>query len=126
MLIHNGTIVTTQGLARLDIRVRDEIIVNIAHDLAPEQDEHVVDAGNLLVFPGFIDSHVHFRDPGATHKEDFLSGTQAALAGGVTTILDMPNTQPPTDSIAHLHEKIALAAKKAVVDYGFYFGATDT
>jgi dihydroorotase (multifunctional complex type) len=126
MLIRNGTIVSTQGPARLDIRVRDEIIVDIAPDLAPEQDEHVVDASNLLVFPGFVDSHVHFRDPGATHKEDFLSGTQAALAGGVTTILDMPNTQPPTDTLAHLHEKMKLVAPKAVVDYGFYFGATDT
>jgi dihydroorotase len=126
MLIRNGAIVTTQGLARLDIRLRGEIIVEIALDLAPEQGEQVADASNLLIFPGFIDTHVHFRDPGATYKEDFLTGTQAALAGGVTTILDMPNTQPPTDSIAHLHEKMALAATKAVVDYGFYFGATDS
>jgi dihydroorotase (multifunctional complex type) len=126
MLIHNGTIVTTQGPARLDVRARGEIIVEVAPDLGPEQDEQVIDASNLLVFPGFIDTHVHFRDPGATHKEDFLSGTLSALAGGVTTILDMPNTQPPTDSITHLHEKMTLAATKTVVDYGFYFGATDT
>jgi dihydroorotase-like cyclic amidohydrolase len=126
MLIRNGSVVLTQGPARLDIRVRNEIIVEIAQDLAPEHDEHIVDASGLFVLPGFIDSHVHFRDPGAPHKEDFLSGTHAALAGGVTTILDMPNTQPPTDSRAHLDEKIALASTKAVVDYGFYFGATDT
>jgi dihydroorotase len=126
MLIHNGVVVLTPGLERLDIRVRDEIIVEIAQDLAPEHDEHVVDASGLLVLPGFIDSHVHLRDPGAPHKEDFLSGTRAALAGGVTTILDMPNTQPPTDSRTHLDEKLALASAKAVVDYGFYFGATDT
>ena len=107
MLIRNGNVVLTQGPERLDIRVRNEIIVEIAQDLAPEHDEHVVDASGLLVLPGFIDSHVHFRDPGAPHKEDFLSGTQAALAGGVTTILDMPNTHPPTDSRAHLDEKMA-------------------
>lgn len=126
MLIHNGIVVLTQGPKRLDIRVRDEIIIEIAQDLTPEHDEHIVDASTLLVLPGFIDSHVHFRDPGAPHKEDFLSGTRAALAGGVTTILDMPNTQPPTDSRTHLDEKIALASTKAVVDYGLYFGATDT
>ncbi|GER91176.1 dihydroorotase [Dictyobacter vulcani] len=78
-----------------------------------------------MVLPGFIDSHVHFRDPGGAHKEDFLSGTRAALAGGVTTVLDMPNTQPPTDTREHLLEKMSLVAGKAVVDYGLYFGATD-
>ncbi len=126
MLIRNGVVVSPQAPHRLDIRVHGESIVEIAQNLVPEQDEQVVDASGLLVFPGFIDSHVHFRDPGAPHKEDFLSGTRAALAGGVTTILDMPNTQPPTDSRAHLLEKAALASAKAVVDYGFYFGATDT
>ena len=126
MLIRNGVLVLTQGLERLDIRVRNEIIVEIAQDLTSEHNEHVVDASGLLVLPGFIDSHVHFRDPGAPHKEDFLSGTQAALAGGVTTILDMPNTQPPTASRAYLDEKITRASTKAVVDYGLYFGATDT
>jgi dihydroorotase (multifunctional complex type) len=126
MLIRNGVVVTAQETRRLDIRVRAEIIVEIAPDLTPEQDEQVVEASGLLVFPGFIDSHVHFRDPGAPQKEDFLSGTRAALAGGVTTVLDMPNTQPPTDSHARLIEKTALVAPKAVVDYGFYFGATET
>jgi dihydroorotase len=126
MLIRNGTVVLMQGPAHLDIRVRNEIILEIAPELVPEHDEQIIDASRLLVFPGFIDSHVHFRDPGAPLKEDFLSGTRAALAGGVTTILDMPNTQPPTDSHAHLREKFALVAPKAVVDYGLYFGATDT
>jgi dihydroorotase (multifunctional complex type) len=126
MLIRNGVVLLTRRPERLDIRIRDEIIVEIAQGLAPEQDEYVVDASGLLVLPGLIDSHVHFRDPGAPHKEDFLSGTRAALAGGVTSVLDMPNTQPPTDSRTHLDEKIALASTKAVVDYGFYFGATDT
>ena len=126
MLIRNGMVVLPQGPARLDIRVQNETISEIASDLAPEQDEPVVDANGLLVLPGFIDSHVHFRDPGAPHKEDFLSGTSAALAGGVTTILDMPNTQPSTASRVYLQEKMALVAPKAVVDYGLYFGATDT
>jgi len=126
MLIRNGTLALANGPIRLDIRTRDEKIVDLAENLTLEEGEYVVDASGLLVLPGLIDSHVHFREPGATHKEDFLSGTQAALAGGVTTILDMPNTQPSTDSRDHLAEKAALASKKAVVDYGFYFGATDT
>ncbi|HEY4384325.1 MAG TPA: dihydroorotase family protein [Ktedonobacteraceae bacterium] len=126
MIICNGVVVLASGPTRLDIRTRGEILVELAADLTPEQGEEVIDATGLLVLPGFIDSHVHFREPGGTHKEDFLSGTQAALAGGVTTILDMPNTSPTTDSRARLAEKIALIAPKAVVDYGLYLGATDT
>ncbi|GCE09819.1 dihydroorotase [Dictyobacter aurantiacus] len=125
MLIRNGIVVLTDGPVRLDVRTQGEKISELAAQLVPEPDEQVIEAEGMMVLPGFIDSHVHFRDPGGTHKEDFLSGTRAALAGGVTTILDMPNTQPPTDSRAHLQEKMALVAPKAVVDYGFYFGATD-
>ena len=126
MLIRDGLLILPGGSVRLDIRTDDEKIVNLAEDLTPEYGEYVVDAAGRLVLPGFIDSHVHFREPGDTHKEDFYSGTSAALAGGVTTILDMPNTQPPTDSRDRLAEKAALATTKAVVDYGFYLGATDS
>jgi carbamoyl-phosphate synthase/aspartate carbamoyltransferase/dihydroorotase len=76
--------------------------------------------------PGLIDAHVHLREPGYTHKEDFYSGTVAALAGGVTTVLDMPNTQPPTATPARLREKVALAQAKAVCDVGLFVGATST
>lgn len=126
MLICNGLVVLPEGSAHLDIRTAGEKIVALAEHLTPEAGEEVIEANGHLVLPGFIDSHVHFREPGATHKEDFLSGTRAALAGGVTTILDMPNTQPPTDSRERLAEKAALAASKAVVDYGFYLGATES
>ena len=126
MLIRNGLLILPDGSVRLDIRTGNEKIVNLAENLTPEQGEYVVDAARRLVLPGFIDSHVHFREPGDTHKEDFYSGTSAALAGGVTTILDMPNTQPPTVGRDRLAEKAALASTKAVVDYGFYLGATDS
>ncbi len=126
MLIRQGLVVLPEGLARLDIRTAGEKIAALAEHLAPEAGEEVIDAGGRLVLPGLIDSHVHFREPGGTHKEDFLTGTQAALAGGVTTILDMPNTQPPTVNRERLAEKAALAAEKAVVDYGFYLGATES
>ena len=128
MLIRNGLVVSQQSLTpvNLDIRVQNEIITELASNLTPEANEQVIDASGMLVLPGFIDTHVHFRDPGAPQKEDFFTGTLAALAGGVTTILDMPNTQPPTNSRENLAHKVAQTAPKAVVDYGFYFGATDT
>jgi len=76
--------------------------------------------------PGLIDAHVHLREPGYTHKEDFYSGTVAALAGGVTTVLDMPNTQPPTATPERFREKVALARAKAVCDVGLFVGSTST
>jgi len=76
--------------------------------------------------PGLVDAHVHLREPGYVHKEDLYSGTAAALAGGVTTLLDMPNTQPPTATPERLMEKARLAAAKAVCDVGLFVGATST
>jgi dihydroorotase-like cyclic amidohydrolase len=78
--------------------------------------------GKLITLPGLIDPHVHLRDPGQTHKEDFLSGTSAALAGGYTTVMDMPNNAEPITTLEKLEEKMALASQKAVCDIGFHFG----
>lgn len=72
--------------------------------------------------PGFIDIHAHFRDPGQTHKEDFYTGTLSAISGGVTTVFDMPNNKPPVTSSKTLNEKLKIASRKAVSDYGLYFG----
>lgn len=77
-----------------------------------------------LRLPGLIDAHVHLREPGYTQKEDFHSGTCAALAGGVTTVLDMPNTEPPTSTSRRLQEKVDLVRAKAVCDVGLFVGAT--
>src|SRR3989338_10623421 len=85
--------------------------------------EEIIDAKGNLVIPGVIDCHVHFREPGLTHKEDFVSGSYAAAKGGITTILDMPNTMPPTITVANLEEKRKLA-QKSIVNYGFHFGST--
>ncbi len=79
-----------------------------------------------LELPGLIDIHVHLRDPGATHKEDFATGTAAALAGGVVAVVDMPNNTPPTVDEQSLQQKIDLARKKARCDFAFYLGATTT
>ncbi len=77
-----------------------------------------------LRLSGLVDAHVHLREPGYTHKEDFHSGTCAALAGGVTTVLDMPNTEPPTSTPRRLQEKVELARARAVCDVGLFVGAT--
>lgn len=78
----------------------------------------------LVTLPGLVDAHVHLREPGYVHKEDFRTGTRAALAGGVTTVLDMPNTQPPTATPERLREKARLAAASALCDVGLFVGAT--
>lgn len=80
----------------------------------------------LIRLPGLIDAHVHLREPGYEHKEDYASGTAAALAGGVTVMLDMPNTQPPTATPALLQDKVQRAAAKARCDIGIFVGATTT
>jgi dihydroorotase len=106
-------------LARLCIGIEGGVITRVAKDL--EGDE-VYDFGGKLVIPAAIDSHVHMRDPGATHKEDFCTGTLAALHGGVTCVLDMPNTSPPTTTLEALREKARIAAAKSHVDYGLFAG----
>ena len=84
--------------------------------------ERVYNYGNKLILPSAIDAHVHMRDPGATHKEDFSTGTLAALNGGVTCILDMPNTDPPATTIGALREKARIAASKSLADFGLFAG----
>ena len=85
----------------------------------------IIDAKGLLVLPGLIDVHVHLRDPGQTYKEDFTSGTRAALAGGITTVMDMPNNTKPTVTLDRLEEKEEWAAEKALCDVRFHFGCTN-
>jgi len=84
----------------------------------------VVDVSGKLIVPGFIDTHVHFRDPGLTYKEDFLTGTRAAAAGGVTCVVDMPNNKPALTTEDRFRHKLAEIREKAVVDYALYGGAT--
>lgn len=121
MLIKNGKILEGDKLVEKNILIVDHIIKEISNDLVTV--DKVIDAAGKIILPGVIDSHVHFREPGLTEKEDFLTGSRAAAAGGVTTILDMPNTKPATIKSDLLDEKRELA-KKSVVNYGFHFGAS--
>ncbi len=123
-LIRNGTLITPRDASREDILIEGETIAAIGPRLRAPKGARVVDAKGLLVFPGLIDPHVHLREPGGEHKEDFLSGTRAALAGGFTTVLAMPNTSPALTDRETLAQARALAASKAVCDIGFFVGAT--
>jgi len=87
-------------------------------------DEHF-DFGNKLVLPAGVDVHVHFRDPGMTHKEDFYTGSVAAVFGGISCVFDMPNNIPPTTSVECLDDKISIGIRKSVVDFGLYAGVTN-
>lgn len=90
------------------------------------QAQRTIDSAGLWLIPGVIDAHVHLREPGAVYKEDFVSGSIAAASGGVTTVLDMPNNSPPCTTVEALEDKQRLAAGKAIVNVGFFIGATPT
>jgi dihydroorotase/allantoinase len=119
LIVRNGTVVTPAGRGEQDIAVEDGRIVAIARrgGLALRASREV-DATGRHVLPGVIDGHVHFRDPGLTDKEDFRTGSRAAVMGGVTTVLDMPNTRPLTDSAEHAQVKIDEVTPKAYCDFG--------
>jgi len=91
--------------------------------LAQAQRVETIEARGLHVLPGVIDSQVHFREPGLTHKEDLESGTRGAALGGVTAIFEMPNTSPTTTTREALAEKLALARGRSWVDHAFFIGA---
>ena len=121
ILIKNCRILVKDKVFVKNILIKNNNIAKITNK-EPKADK-VIDAKSNFVLPGLIDCHVHFREPGLTHKEDFLTGSMAAAKGGITTILDMPNTIPPTTTIQALEEKRKLAAK-SIVNYGLNFGAT--
>ncbi len=92
---------------------------------SPINAEKIIDVNGNAILPGLIDTHVHMREPGFTYKEDFRTGSEAAAAGGFTTVLDMPNTKPPTNTAKAFKDKINVAEKKSVVDFGLHAGADD-
>ncbi len=119
LLIKGGTLVLPSGLVEADILIREGKIKIIGKELDVGY-VHRINARGKLVFPGVIDEHVHMREPGLEYKDDFAHGTKAAAAGGVTTVLEMPNTLPPVDSKDVLLDKAKLLKPKAHVDFGLY------
>jgi len=122
-LIRNAHVVLPNGISQVDVLLNDEKISQIGANLNAEADD-IVDAAGLHLLPGVIDDQVHFRDPGLTHKEDLRTGSHACAKGGITTFLEMPNTNPATITLDALDAKLDTAAEKCVVNYGFYIGAT--
>lgn len=121
--IHGGTCVLPDRMAKIDLLLEDGRILAIDPPRTAAADE-AIDATGLHVIPGVVDDQVHFRDPGLTHKEDLHTASCACAKGGVTSFLEMPNTKPTTTTVERLAEKLALAAGKSLVNYGFYIGAT--
>ncbi|MFV1993221.1 MAG: amidohydrolase family protein, partial [Acidiferrobacterales bacterium] len=124
LIIRNARIANSDGsLADGDVYCVDHRIEKIAASI-DKNAKSEIDANGLTLLPGAIDPQVHFREPGNEHKEDLGSGSRAAVRGGVTSFLEMPNTSPSTTNQAALDEKLARAATKCVANYGFFIGAT--
>lgn len=120
LVIHGGQVVSDSDVVEASLAVQGGKVAALGPaEFMPEAHE-TVDASGMYVLPGVIDPHVHFREPGMTHKEDWASGSRAAAAGGVTTVFEMPNTDPPTDRPDALRAKAELAGQKSIVDFGLY------
>ncbi len=123
LLLKNGEAYVDGKLQRKDILVHEGKIVKV-EDSISESASKVMDMSGQQILPGLIDSQVHFRDPGLTHKEDLETGSMAAALGGVCTFFEMPNTNPPTTDEASIVEKVEKAKRVSYVNFGFFMGAT--
>ena len=125
-IIRNALIVNEDRQFVGSVVIEDEFIQQVLEgDDSSQVYDLEVDATGLYLFPGVIDDHVHFREPGLTHKADIASESRTAAAGGVTSYMDMPNTNPPTTTLELLEDKFQRAALHSRVNYSFYFGATN-
>ena len=126
ILITNAMIVNDFEIFHADVLIREGRIDTVGGDLSSRTADVVIDAAGKLLMPGLIDDQVHFREPGLTHKGDIGSESRAAVAGGITSFMEMPNTRPTTTDHDALEDKRAIAARKAYANYAFYLGATNT
>ncbi len=125
-LIKNATIINEGRIYEASLLVNDDKIEEIYHGDTPLPEANItIDAKGSYLIPGVIDDQVHFRQPGLTHKGDIYTESKAAVAGGVTSYMEMPNTQPQTITIQALKEKFELAAQHSLANYSFYMGATN-
>ncbi|MEM8564643.1 MAG: dihydroorotase [Pseudomonadota bacterium] len=124
-LIKQALLVNEGEAIEADLRIKDQHIEAIASDLSAGPNEEVVEANGCYLLPGMIDDQVHFREPGLTHKGSIASESRAAVAGGITSFMEMPNVSPATTDITALENKFELASKNAMANYSFYLGATE-
>ena len=125
-LIKNVNIVNEGKILNGDIRIKKEKISLIAPSIPLLQGDSIVEGNNKYLIPGLIDDQVHFREPGLTHKGDIFSESRAAVAGGITSFIEMPNTIPQTTTMKKIEEKLGIASRNSVANYGFMFGGTNS
>ncbi len=128
ILIKNATIVNEGTTFKGELLIKDEFISLIGPpgQIRIPENTQIINAQGLLLIPGVIDDQVHFREPGLTHKGDIFSESRAAVAGGITSFMDMPNTNPQTVTIVLLDEKFRLGSESSFANYSFYLGATNS
>lgn len=124
-LIQGASLVNEGKIEQKDLRITNDKITQIADSISPLEGEEVIDARGKYILPGLIDDQVHFREPGLTHKATIHSESRAAVAGGITSFIEMPNTNPQTTTCEKLDEKLAIAQKNSIANYGFMFGGTN-
>ena len=125
-LIKNARIVNEGKVFEGDLLVRDDRIDQIGRSISSKSnDTKIIEAEGNYLIPGFIDDQVHFREPGLTHKETIKTGSKAAIAGGITSFIEMPNTKPQTTNFDELENKFAIAARESYANYSFMFGGTN-
>ena len=112
-----------ERLVKREFRIAGEKITEVADSIEAHEGEEIIDADGLELYPGAIDPHVHFNEPGFTHREDFYHGSMAAARGGVTTVIDMPGTSiPPVTTLESLRQKLNVIEKRSVVDFALFGG----
>lgn len=124
-LFINGRIVNRGIIYEADLVVSEGRIKKIAEGISPKENTIIVDLKGNYLLPGVIDDQVHFREPGLTHKACIASESRAAVAGGITTFMEMPNTSPPAATQALLQDKYDIAARVSPANYSFFMGATN-
>ena len=124
-VIRNAQLVNEGQITESDVLLRNGRIEKITTGMQAPAGAEVIEANGRHLLPGMIDDQVHFREPGLTHKGDFYSESRAAIAGGVTSYMEMPNSKPPTTNLEQLKWKYARAAETSAANFGFYFGATN-
>jgi len=122
LIIKNGSCYIDKNLKDQDIAIKDGKIIKIGN--IESEAKNIFEAKGLTVLPGCIDTQTHFREPGSTNTEDLHSGSRAAIVGGITSVFEMPNTNPPTSNKIEFQKKLDLAKNRMYCNYAFYFGAT--
>ena len=125
ILIKNAQIVNEGKIFKSDILIKEDKICEISNEILPKDHYVLINAENKLLIPGVIDDQVHFREPGLTHKATINSESKAAIAGGITSFIEMPNTIPQTTTINELENKFELARNNSYANYSFMFGGTN-